>query len=479
MDNLLTATFSTRSDDGDPFLAAVNQRGWRVNRNCDDPTCANYDGDTIEVEGICCHPKSAKGVLDEMFNSMSRDNSILDLSRELAKEHGYDEIFHDPQSRVVSFRSPPPTDVRVIVYYTTRTVGTRLLHPRVGMVAQVFRRNVSDEDLRIIFHDPRTHLGYRYQKKPRVGESCGGGKVDCDEAAVVDDEKIELGRHLAFLDSAIENALGGEVIILKEEREEILESLQSLSSSEESARLREGQKEKQRAKDKLKLKLRELRGVNVAWTANLQPFVYDNFASTVISIALGDNLVIAMVYDNGTLSWDGGEMPTDLSNLLYLSRSTLERKRRYHPTYISMGSGGRFYCKFDDGSERYNTNSEMLDDIISNNDVSKCAFGRPGEMAVVLTDGRLLWNFSAPPAFQSAVDVTYEEGGTFIDVALSPNGFGWFLRGQVGGRETHCFDSTSSAGRAAGLLAQNRKQIKCIYFGDDDETFILRFKDLE
>ena len=338
---------------------------------------------------------------------------------------------------------------------------------------------MSDEDLRRIFQDPRTHLGYRYHKKPREeekrkhrGEEKREKKVD----EICGEEK-ELTSHLAYLDTEIENAMGGEVILLQDERIEVVEALQRFEDEEESARSLRRHKEERIAKEVVKRKLREARGLSVAWTSNLQPFVYESFASTVVSVALCGCNSIALVYDNGTVAWEGDEIPTDLRNLLYLSKSTKERKRRYHPTYLAAGSEGRFYARFDDGSERYNTNSPMLDEIISTNDVSKCAFGRADEMAVVLTDGRLLWNFEATEELQRTVDLTYEQGGAFIDVTLSDRG-DWFLRGQVGGRETHCFNKRSCAGRVARLMAKNRKQIKAIYFGGDEKTFLIRFVDL-
>jgi len=54
--------------------------------------------------------------------------------------------------------------VKVHVYLRTRTVATQLDHPRRGKT-QLFRRDVSIEDLRRIFGDPREHTSKGYYKR--------------------------------------------------------------------------------------------------------------------------------------------------------------------------------------------------------------------------------------------------------------------------------------------------------------------------
>jgi len=94
--------------------------------------------------------------------------------------------------------------------------------------------------------------------------------------------------------------------------------------------------------------------------------------------------------------------------------------------------------RFKDGSERYNTGSEYLDEIIHDNEVDKCAFGEEGKIAVVLEDGRMLWNFEAGKEFEESVERTLRMGGIFKEVTMSERGH-WFIRGEIDGKEMVAF----------------------------------------
>jgi hypothetical protein len=96
----------------------------------------------------------------------------LDTARQMASRHGYDEIYFNTQSRVISFRNKEGT--RINVYYTTGTVGSCLEHPRKGK-SQLFRRDKSPEDLEAIFRNPRIHtgVGYYLSKTKDGGNSWG------------------------------------------------------------------------------------------------------------------------------------------------------------------------------------------------------------------------------------------------------------------------------------------------------------------
>jgi hypothetical protein len=55
-------------------------------------------------------------------------------------------------------------EVRLNIYTSTMTVGTCLNHPTQGRT-QLFRKNVTLEELEVIFKKPRVHTGKGYQKK--------------------------------------------------------------------------------------------------------------------------------------------------------------------------------------------------------------------------------------------------------------------------------------------------------------------------
>lgn len=76
---------------------------------------------------------------------------------------GVEEIAFNPTSRVISFRTIRD-DVRINVYYTTRTIGTALDHPTQGKT-QLFRRNCTGKELVTIMNNPRVHTDKGYQRK--------------------------------------------------------------------------------------------------------------------------------------------------------------------------------------------------------------------------------------------------------------------------------------------------------------------------
>lgn len=85
----------------------------------------------------------------------------LERLREVATANDWVELNHNEISRVLCFRK---NTNRINVYYTTRTVGTCLNHPKRGK-SQLFRRNVTWEDMELIFENPRVHTGHGYYTK--------------------------------------------------------------------------------------------------------------------------------------------------------------------------------------------------------------------------------------------------------------------------------------------------------------------------
>ena len=113
----------------------------------------------------------------------------LDSIRAVARRHGYKEIQFNETSRVVAFRDEAGT-VRVNVYYTTGTVATCIDHPKSGKT-QLFRRNMTLDDLDAIFANVRTHTGAGYYRRNNGGSSWvpsgGAGSIgsrgeECDDA---------------------------------------------------------------------------------------------------------------------------------------------------------------------------------------------------------------------------------------------------------------------------------------------------------
>jgi hypothetical protein len=101
------------------------------------------------------------------MSSSSTDAWSIDFVRGAAMASGVEEIMLNPQSRVISFRTPD--NVRINVYYTTRTIGTAMDHPAQGKT-QLFRKNCTSQELADILANPRIHTGRGYKKQSHNGE---------------------------------------------------------------------------------------------------------------------------------------------------------------------------------------------------------------------------------------------------------------------------------------------------------------------
>ncbi len=78
----------------------------------------------------------------------------LKESRKSASKYGWDEIDHQENIMMVSFKKG---DSRINVYYSKMTVATVVTHPKWGR-NQMFRRGVYGKALSEIFKNPRAHL---------------------------------------------------------------------------------------------------------------------------------------------------------------------------------------------------------------------------------------------------------------------------------------------------------------------------------
>lgn len=78
----------------------------------------------------------------------------------LAKNCGWLKIDYQENIGMVSFKKDK---IRVDVYLSTMTVATAMKHPKKGKT-QLFRRDVSLEQLDDIFKNPRTHTNKGYYR---------------------------------------------------------------------------------------------------------------------------------------------------------------------------------------------------------------------------------------------------------------------------------------------------------------------------
>lgn len=122
--------------------------------------------------------------------------------REIADFHRYEEIQHNENSRVISFRNSTG-NARINVYYTTGTVATCLNHPRSGEI-QLFRRNQTTESLNEIFSNPRTHTGngYHFEKNERNGQNTWTGTKIMDSGNTKKETKCDDSQRWLYVQAA-------------------------------------------------------------------------------------------------------------------------------------------------------------------------------------------------------------------------------------------------------------------------------------
>mmetsp|Transcript_36901 Transcript_36901/g.89613 ORF Transcript_36901/g.89613 Transcript_36901/m.89613 type:complete len:585 (-) Transcript_36901:75-1829(-) len=106
----------------------------------------------------------------------------IDFVRGMAAAiEGIHEIGLNEQSRLISFSKDGSTKTRINVYYTTRTVGTALDHPKQGKT-QLFRRDCSNAELAEIMRNPRVHTNKGYnRKRPRLSSGQAESSIDAEE----------------------------------------------------------------------------------------------------------------------------------------------------------------------------------------------------------------------------------------------------------------------------------------------------------
>ena len=103
-----------------------------------------------------------------------------------AKQRGYYQlkVSKRDSGHMLSFRHDGKRGgVRINVYFTTGTVATCLDHPQRGKT-QLFRRNMTLEDLKKILDDPRTHTRKGYHRIPNSGTKYNEDRVLANPSSI-------------------------------------------------------------------------------------------------------------------------------------------------------------------------------------------------------------------------------------------------------------------------------------------------------
>ena len=183
------------------------------------------------------------------------------------------------------------------------------------------------------------------------------------------------------------------------------------------------------------------------------------YGNTCRSIATnGDSTIF--IYDNGGTAWTAN-MPTKLHNKLN-GRS----HRSPSPTYVAMGSEGRYYVEFEDGQSEWIGPESMSKALKQNNySVVNVSFGSSfDDYAIVWEDGA--YSYRGVPTKANNV-LNSNQNETLLNLSLGPNGEYWI-------KMSH--SSWWSGGTAFMKSMKNKKgsDVQFVDFGSDS-AYILRY----
>lgn len=378
--------------------------------------------------------------------------SRLEEIRQIAKASGLREIFYNEESRVVSFvpaRGNTNPLTRLNVYFTTMTVGTCIDHPFQGKT-QLFRRNVTLEQLKEIALDPRIHTGQGYRQ-------------------VVKQEKRT--REEEAHDS-MENVTLGEEAELREELKRLLDRAEmikeALKGIEEKRRKEEAEAEEKRqqeaaeAEEVKRTAALEARGTCYDYLLNEScRLIFDKgFNDSTKIIALGGDMIFGLE-DNGSMWWSG--LPKQLDNKLRGRQKSLPP-----PRHVAIGPNDLYYVKFEDGSSQWSGSLADCDcESLRKNDVKRVAFGADENKIFILHENGGYSHRGIPDELASIVEKSYRKS-VIEDIALGPNGE-YYMRCRNG---FSCWQGDQSFLRA---MAKYKNWVTSVGFGDDNQYFI-RYK---
>ena len=417
----------------------------------------------------------------------------LDEVRRTARRAGFEEIYLNDSSRVVSFARD---ETRVNVYYTTGTVGTCVHHPRQGKT-QLFRRNVDLQLLVAIMTNPRVHTDRGYQRRPSHtegssgsaasptkmmrAEAWGGAQAAAPSDPVGDEENevlaylSQLQAEKAALEQEIANVQSfADVYAQKRAAEAERQRLEQERRRREEAQRKWQEEERVRAvaaaaAEAEKRRKREARGV--ACAMRLQPKSLDHVHSaqqlheTCTCLALsGDDDVAIMLYEDGRWSFTAG-LPTQLYNKLH-GRAT----HHPSPTYVSLGTQNRYYIKFSNGKGELVGPNSLITKLHEEywRDVASVAFGEDWDTwFIVFTDGYWGCNGHVPSALTDVIKSRNCRADLEF-VSLGPNGE-YCMVAQNGSR---WWRGSSEAFSKDTCGLENR--VRRIYFGANS-SYVTRY----
>ena len=269
--------------------------------------------------------------------------------RGAARAERFVEIYHNPESLVVSFKR---SQNRINVYWTTGTVGTCIEHPRQGRT-QLFRRNVDMTTLRQIFREPRIHTGAGYHRRASQPSAIYGpsrrslssfGTTNVAEDSDPADEEAEAKSQLKILEkesAAIEREKAQVQAVL----DMFAEKRRRKAAAEAAARAAEAERVAERKRveaEEKEERLQAARGPYLKFWLCHADHVGDCFSPNVTCVSCGGEATIVL-YESGTWAFTTG-LPPSLHNKLNGRQITLPS-----PDYVVIALQDRYYVRFEDG----------------------------------------------------------------------------------------------------------------------------------
>ena len=97
------------------------------------------------------------------MTKLSKINPVGKMVTEICESSGYVFVEYQENNGTIIFERG---DCKLIIYLTKMTVATVINHPKQGR-GQLFRKNVSFDELKKICMNPRLHTGKGYKTKAK------------------------------------------------------------------------------------------------------------------------------------------------------------------------------------------------------------------------------------------------------------------------------------------------------------------------
>jgi hypothetical protein len=381
-----------------------------------------------------------------------------------ARQAGLGEIYHNPQSAVVSFSSTQSGFKRLNVYYTTGTVGTCITHPSQGST-QLFRRNVALDLLKQLMRQPRVHTGAGYHRKrprdenrppgrpvPERGdddyEEYGPDPADEETEALAERLRLQaeaaaVAARLAEVDAVLaeysrrRQQLAAEQLAAEQLRQQKLQQQAEAAAAAAAQAAYERALivivEAQRQEVLAKAHRLHARGahyeVSISNAESQAAFMQrcgttDSFKTVKHATVCNGGFFIGR--DNGKSYWSN--LPWGLVTRLVDENLNFQGALKY----VAAGSDNTYYAELTNGSIWWASTGLNEDDsfdavVNGSRAISRVEFGERGSWVILYGDGGYTWGSGLPTKMHNKLRSRNPRLPMPVEISLGPNDT-WFVR---------------------------------------------------